>query len=84
MFVFWLIVLVVSSGAAGYFFGTTAGREEEKKFVVGVLAEYRHIDADAKLQVSRLLVKLGREYRTVYSSVVDRIDQLEIELKKAL
>jgi hypothetical protein len=78
------IGIVIASAAVIFYCGSKYGKAIEQEAVAKVLADYRRISAEATMVVEVLLTHLGTEYRNAYTYVVDKIDQVEIDLRKAL
>jgi len=79
-----LLILIAFGIAFGFYMGADHGRAAEQLLVARVLAEYRNVDAASAVFVARILGSLKRDYRKAYLAVVDEVDQLERDLKKAL
>lgn len=82
VFVVGISVLVAFFG--GLFIGKEYGSAVEQQAVARVLAEYHNLNAGTSAFVARILGSLKRDYRRAYDAVVDEVDQLDRDLKKAL
>jgi hypothetical protein len=75
---------VLAALAATFYGGVRYGRSAEQYVVAAVLARYRHVDAAAGVAVTSLLLRLKGSYIRAYTAVVDEVDQIAAETKKAL
>ena len=67
-----------------YSLGRSHGADVEREVVAKVLAEYRQLDSFASNHVSSILVKLPAEYRLAFMKIVDEIQQIAINARKAI
>ena len=81
--VFVTFVLVVVATFAVYFLGTRHGRDIETRTVAVALAKYRSLNNERAVTVNQILGALRADYRKAYTEVVDEIDQITLDLRKA-
>ena len=79
------VILAVLFTTAGVFYlGARYGVATEQEIVARILAEYRKVSKETETLVYTLLDRLGADYKKAYTAVVDKVDQVEIALKKVL